>query len=137
MGKYYIQSKTHVTESNDKLYMLEFAFDSDKDAIMIANWRGHPIVNDLLEVDADGNVLENPENIFYYNYAARSGNAGYTVQTKSDYISGDYVNAFRCLMKEKGYDVSFIQGAGGNLESVNNALQNPVQMIQSRCTVAP
>ncbi len=122
---YYVKTAEHVTESNDTLYTLEFSFNSGKDTIMLANWRGHTILNDKLDVDADGNVLENPARVLYYDYEARTGDT-YNIKGKSHYVSGDYANAFRNLMKKQGYDVAFVNGAAGNVNNDSRAFDPDV-----------
>jgi len=93
-----------VTQVNDVMYLLQFSFaDSSKLPIVLANWRGHPSLN----------------NSTGYKHSSRNC------------ISSDFVNSFRKTLeykdtitaqgkvltagKTKSYRVAFFQGAGGNV----------------------
>lgn len=95
----------HVSESNDNLYLLQFSFADGSDPIVLANWRGHTTLNRY------GTVLRK--------------NPGVTGDINGfDCIGSDYVNAFRYEMEKKGYQVSFIQGASGNINNKSRASEN-------------
>lgn len=111
---YYVKTAQHVTEANDTLYTLEFSFDSGKDTIMLANWRGHTTINGDLTSDQ----------LLYYTDLTQDSR--YNIKSKAHYVSGDYFNAFRNLMKQQGYDVAMINGAGGNINNNSYAFDPSV-----------
>ncbi len=111
---YYVKTAQHVTEANDTLYTLEFSFDSGKDTIMLANWRGHTTINGALTSDQ----------LLYYTDLTQDSR--YNIKSKAHYVSGDYFNAFRNLMKQQGYDVAMINGAGGNINNNSYAFDPSV-----------
>ncbi|MBR4863949.1 MAG: hypothetical protein IKU07_05175 [Oscillospiraceae bacterium] len=94
-----------VTQVNDVMHLLQFSFaDKTKLPIVIANWTGHPSLNNSTGT---------------YNHSSRNC------------ISSDYINAFRWTLERKlmvssasklttntntlYYRVAFFQGAGGNV----------------------
>lgn len=98
MAGYKITKVKHVTQANDKLYMLQFHFDDGSQPIVLANWRGHTTLN-------------------RHSTDCRP-NPGVTDElTGFDCISGDYPNAFRYQMSLKGVRVSFVNGASGNINN--------------------
>lgn len=93
-----VTSVKHVSDANDKLYLLQFSFDDGSEPILLANWRGHTTLNRY-----STNLRANP---------------GVTEElTGFNCIGSDYPNAFRYQMEQKGYRVSFINGASGNINN--------------------
>lgn len=90
----------HVSEANDKLNLLQFSFDDGREPIVMANWRGHTTLNKT------GNKT-------------RSNSGAINTLTGDSCVSSDYVNAFRYSLEQKGYRVSFIQGASGNINNTS------------------
>lgn len=102
MAGYRITKVEHVTQSNDKMYLLQFSFDDGSQPIVLANWRGHTTLN------RHGRFCRQ--------------NPGITDElTGFDCVSGDYFNAFRHQMELKGYRVSLVNGASGNINNKSRA----------------
>ena len=105
-----------VTKVNDTMYLLKFSFeDTSKLPIVLANWRGHPSLNntDLKGVES----------------------------CSRNCISSDYVNSFRHALEYKCvvngyctgryadapvYRAAFFQGSGGNVNPYSREVKNKV-----------
>lgn len=102
-GSWVITDSESVAQSDDLLYAIRYTFPgTDKEPVVLINWRAHPCSNRNISGDADTNGWPNATS--YYQ------------------VSGDYVNAFRKQLENAGIRVSFHQGASGNINSTDASL---------------
>ena len=86
LSGYKVTSFSHVAEADNTLHLLKFDFpeDSQKQPVVMVNWRCHPTTN---------------------------SSSGGTTKTIA---SSDYVGALRYHLEQAGYRAAFLQGAAGN-----------------------
>lgn len=92
-----------VTEVNDTLYLLKFAFeDSSKLPIVLANWRGHPSLNNSDTYSNSGRTCLSSDFVNAFRHALE-----YDCTVNSN-CTGVYKTTQSCR-------AAFFQGAGGNV----------------------
>ena len=95
-GSFVVTKSASIAESDDLLHAIRYTFPgTEKEPIVLLNWRAHPCNNRSISHDMD--ALGWPNDSSYYQ------------------VSGDYVNALRKELEKNGIRASFHQGASGNI----------------------
>ena len=89
--RYTVTKVASVTQADDRMQVVKFAFADGKQPIALINWRAHVAI-------AKGRGTVNGSDAYRQ-------------------ISGDYVNTLRYTLGQSGYRTAFFQGASGNINA--------------------